>query len=330
VKSTERLPVLHLPARDIPMPAYLSPRARAILAQAVEARNSQQEQSTEPALDDAEGWRRFAATGNDMMIEMMAEAVSKIEANVSEFNVNGVTVYDLRPPEVDESQVFLEIHGGGLTLGYGAACRARGLIAAERMKARTWAVDYRMPPDHPYPAPLDDCVATYRTLLLDHDPPNVIVGGWSAGGNLAAALILRARDEGLPLPAAAVLLSPMADLTQSGDSFFTNGHLDTRSTGGGFSTVGHLYAGGHELDHPYVSPLFGDFSKGFPPTILTAGTRDLFLSNTVRLHRSLRKAGVAADLHIMDASPHGGFGGAPEDDELAREVCLFVDAQWRR
>ena len=90
--------------------------------------------------------------------------------------------------------------------------------------------------------------------------------------------------------------------------------------------VNLLYAAGRDLTDPYVSPLFGDFSKGFPPTLLASGTRDLFLSNTVRMHRKLRAAGVAAELHVFEAMPHGGFGGAPEDRELAREVRRFVAA----
>ena len=86
-----------------------------------------------------------------------------------------------------------------------------------------------------------------------------------------------------------------------------------------------LYAGDHDLTDPYLSPLFGDFT-GFPPTLLQAGTRDLFLSNAVRLHRAMRAAGVDAELHVFEAMPHGGFFGAPEDDELAREVARFVRA----
>jgi epsilon-lactone hydrolase len=92
-----------------------------------------------------------------------------------------------------------------------------------------------------------------------------------------------------------------------------------------------LYAGGHDLSHPYLSPLFADFTIGFPPTILTTGTRDLFLSNTVRMHRALRAAGVSAELHVLEAGGHGGFfGQAPEDEELDNEVRRFIDAHWAR
>jgi acetyl esterase/lipase len=87
-----------------------------------------------------------------------------------------------------------------------------------------------------------------------------------------------------------------------------------------------LYADGHDLADPYLSPLFGDFTEGYPPTILSTGTRDLFLSNTVRMHRALRNAGIPAELHVIEAAPHGGFfGSSPEDAEIGREVRRFID-----
>ena len=214
-------------------------------------------------------------------------------------------------------------------MGSGEVCRVMGTIAVNRTGVRTYAVDYRMPPEHPYPAALDDCLTVYRALLRDHDPGSIIVGGGSAGGNLAAALILRARDEGLPLPAAAVLATPEVDLTESGDSFNTNIGIDTVLTSP-LMPANLLYANGHDLAHPYLSPLFGDFTKGFPPTLLTTGTRDLFLSNTVRMHRALRAAGVAAELHVLEAAPHGGFFGmAPEDAEITKETLRFISDHWR-
>ncbi len=184
-----------------------------------------------------------------------------------------------------------------------------------------------MPPDHPYPTPLDDCVAAYQALLHEHRPEEIIVLGTSSGGNLAAATILRARDLGLPMPAAAVLLTPEVDLTESGDTFHTNAGVDTMLRGGSPRPL--LYARDHDLSHPYVSPLFGDFTTGFPPTLLASGTRDIYLSNTVRMHRALRAADVPAELHVFEAAPHGGFYGlAPEDQELTREVRRFMHAHW--
>jgi acetyl esterase/lipase len=166
-------------------------------------------------------------------------------------------------------------------------------------------------------------LAAYRELMQEVGPKKVVVSGTSAGGNLAAALLLRAKDEGLPMPAGALLLTPELDLTESGDSFDTLMGLDVVLTGR-LTEVNLLYADGADLAHPYVSPLFGDVA-GFPPTLLQAGTRDIFLSNAVRMHRKLRTAGVRAELHVWEGMPHAGFGGlTPEDREVSAELQAFI------
>jgi acetyl esterase/lipase len=143
------------------------------------------------------------------------------EASGGRRRVAGVPVFEMTPhgTDPDDRRVVLEIHGGAMIAGNGAACRAYGLTAIPRNGMRTWAVDYRMPPDHPYPAGLDDCVGVYRAMLEHRRPEEIVVAGLSAGGNMGAATILRARDERLPMPAAAVLLTPELDLMESGDSF---------------------------------------------------------------------------------------------------------------
>jgi acetyl esterase/lipase len=161
-------------------------------------------------------------------------------------------------------------------------------------------------------------------VLERYAPENIAVAGASAGGGLAASFLLKIRDLGLPLPAACALASPEADLTETGDTFETNAGIDV-VLGGRLTKSIALYADGHDLTDPYLSPVFGDFSQGFPPTILTAGTRDLFLSNAVRLHRSLRREGIEAELHVWEAMPHGGFlVGAPEDAECNEEQARFI------
>ncbi|WP_019925356.1 alpha/beta hydrolase [Nocardia sp. BMG111209] len=317
-------PVLKVPARDIPVPASVSAEAQAFLAQGLMTAPPY------PAVDDHAAWReRIAQTEIAMQLMYLARA-SRVTADTHEIATAGPRVHVVTPQGVtgEDRRVFLEIHGGALIQGGGETCRLNGIAAAGQVGARTWAVDYRMPPDHPYPAPLDDCVAAYRTLLREHRPGEIIVGGGSAGANLAAALILRARDEGLPLPAAAVLLTPELDLTESGDSFGTNAAVDIVGRQS-LLPVNRLYADGHDPAHPYLSPLFGDFAAGFPPTLLTAGTRDVFLSNAVRMHRALRAAAVPAELHVFEAAPHGGFfGTAPEDGLVDDQVRRFVDTHW--
>ena len=312
--------VLHVPARTIPVPQSVSAVAQAALAIPLPPPR------TWPALDDRDGWRTAIAGTDAMMLATFLRGTTDADVLVEDADFAGVRVFAITPTKpTTKHQVYFYLHGGALVGGGGECCRAMGILAATNAGVRTWAVDYRLPPDHPYPAALDDCIAVYRALLRDHRPEEIVVGGGSAGGNLAAALILRARDEGLPLPAAAVLLSPELDLTESGDTFNTNLGLDNVLIRR-LDVFNALYAAGHDLADPYVSPLFGDFTKGFPPTFLQSGTRDMFLSNTVRMHRALRGAGVETELHVFEAMPHGVPPGSPEDSDLNAEVRRFIDA----
>jgi monoterpene epsilon-lactone hydrolase len=275
---------------------------------------------------DIAGWRSLIKETDELLVAVMSAQVERLRSSVQQTSVSGVPVYVVTPEGVDEDNtqpIYLDIHGGSLVMGSGKACEVMARKMAAQVQMRTWSVDYRMPPDHPYPAALDDVIAVYRGLLDDRAPERIVVGGGSAGGNLAAALMLRARDEGLPLPAALILLTPEADLTESGDSFQTNLGIDNVLTESLADSIA-LYAGDHDLRHPYLSPLFGDLNAPFPPTFLQAGTRDLFLSNTVRMHRKLRAGGVDAQLHVFEAMPHGGFFGAPEDDDVTDEIRRFL------
>src|SRR5438034_4657687 len=206
---------LQLPPRTIPAPGSISPAAQAALARLPLGPVAY------PPIDDIEAWRKVVALSDQGLLSMMVERAKDVVADVETRVVDGVTVFVITPanlPAEAEGRVYLDIHGGALIMGAGECCRAMGLRSARRAGVRTRSVDYRMPPDHPYPTPLDDCLAAYRALLGEHGPEEIMVYGMSAGGNLAAALILRARDEGLPLPAGAILVSPEVDLTESGDS----------------------------------------------------------------------------------------------------------------
>ena len=321
------------------LPTSVSAEARTYLAGLLDARATAGPRRY-PAPDDHEGWLRHVAEVDAWFRtavvrddragdERPGDERPVDERPVDEErDVAGVPVHVQRPDGADpHGPVALDLHGGALVYGAGDVCRASAAATAGRTGMVAWGVDYRMPPDHPFPAALDDTLAVYRALLAERDPRDVVVVGGSAGGNLAAALLLRARDEGLPMPAALVLLTPEVDLTESGDSFTTNAPHDLAL--GSLREVNALYSAGADLAHPYLSPLFGDLA-GFPPTFLQAGTRDLFLSNTVRMHRRLRAAGVDAALHVFEGMPHGGFGGdAPEDTELSEEIGAFVAAVLR-
>jgi len=272
-------------------------------------------------------WRRLIASRNAASEQLSAPYAARLKAGVSAHPLGGVPTYVATPQGerlLDDRHVVFDIHGGALLFGGGEANVRFGTAAIALRTGRiAYGVDYRVPPDGPYPAALDDCVAAYRALLETVPAARIVVSGTSAGGNLAAALLLRARDEGLPMPAGALLLTPELDLTESGDTFDTLMGLDVVLTAR-LMEMNLLYAGGADLADPYLSPLFGDVS-GFPPTLLQAGTRDIFLSNAVRMHRKLRTAGVRAELHVWEGMPHAGFGGlTPEDREVSAELRAFI------
>jgi epsilon-lactone hydrolase len=322
MNDPEPTATIHVPAREIPVPDYLSPVARGYLTPLPTWGDY-------PALEDKAGWRAYVTAVDESVLSRFPAWSEASPAQVEDRDAGGARVFEIVPPglDPDDRSVVLEMHGGALILCGGQMCKIMGTGTAMRLQRRVWSIDYRMPPEHPYPAGLDDCLAAYRALLAERAPNDIIVSGGSAGGNLAAALILRAKDEGLPMPAGVILGTPEIDLTESGDTFKTNLGVDPSLRS--LMQVNLLYADGHDLAHPYLSPLFGDLA-GFPPTILTTGTRDLYLSNTVRMHRALRAAGVAAELHVTEAGPHTGFPGGPEGAEIDQELRRFVSEASRQ
>ena len=320
---------VRLDARTIPFPSSISTEARAALERLVRADGVPLNAlHTMPAPTDHEGWMRIKAAVDVQYAASVKALSGHLRASAKTLAIGDTTIHVATPAASSRPDcAYVDLHGGALTFGGGDACRAAAQMQADQHGVLCYGVDYRMPPEHPYPAALDDCMAAYRHALDRHAPETLIVGGRSAGGNLATAMMLRAREEGLPFPAALVLLSPEVDLTESGDSFQVNRTVDVVLPGS-LMANNLLYANGADLAHPWLSPLFGEFA-GFPPTFLQSGTRDLLLSNTVRMHRLLRHAQVPVELHIFEAMPHGGFmGGTPEDQDLAAEVTRFVEAHW--
>jgi epsilon-lactone hydrolase len=321
-------PPLRIPERLIPVPVSVGPEARAVLGRAAA---TPFEWPPYPEVNDAAAWHRYAEAANANMKAMIqalpepgddAQCIVLRVGDSSCFHFLGT-----RHETEGTGNVLFELHGGALIGGGGDLCRIMASRWAARTGAAVYAPDYRMPPDHPYPVSLDDCMAAYRLVLERHDPASIVIHGGSAGGNLAAALVLRLKAEGLALPAGLVLETPELDLTESGDSFQTNQIIDVVLQRG-LMPANHLYANGHALDDPFLSPLFGRLSGGWPPTLLTAGTRDLFLSNAVRMLHRLREAGAAVELLVYEAMPHGGFFGTPEDQVVQRDIIEFARRCW--
>jgi acetyl esterase/lipase len=226
------------------------------------------------------------------------------------------------PEGAPKGGIVLFFHGDGfiaesraihdpLVAAIGRAAGARGL-----------SVDYRLAPEHPFPAATEDCFAAWNWMLsTGFDPARVVFAGDSAGGNLALVTAMRARDEGLPLPAAIVLMSPLLDLTFSGASFARNDGIDPLFRAASARRVQEWYAAGLDLADPRISPLFGQ-TAGLPPTLLHVGSSELLLDD------ALRYAGKAAgaDVAVWHDMPHvfQAIRGLPEGDRAIAEIAGFI------
>jgi acetyl esterase/lipase len=309
-----------LPEREIGPPSTISAEAQAHLSTfAANPRVSW------PPASETEAWRKLIVERAILFAPMVERMLANAVTPIVDETIGGVPCYVAQPEGWDAGTgaVYLYIHGGAFVFGGGPFARAHAANNADKLGALCVSVDYRMPPDHPFPAGPRDCIAVYEALLERYPASRIVIGGSSAGGNIAASAALMIRDEGLPRPAGVVLLTPEVDLTEAGDSFRTNEWLDVVLKGG-LAECNALYAGDAPLDDPYLSPLFADLAS-FPPSFIQTGTRDLFLSNSVLFHRKLRALGLRADLHVWEAMPHGGFGGlSPEDADLFAEIRAFI------
>jgi epsilon-lactone hydrolase len=311
---------LRLPEQVIPIPDSLSPQAQGFL-RGMAARVSEHHSMPDPVTD-----------GAALAVQMLGPAAAAFAGEFETLELgSGAVLYRAVPRGLTgpaTEVAYFDIHGGGFIAGGGELCRLLAKIRAVEYGAQVFSVDYRLAPAHPYPAALDDTVAAYLAVLEQVDPAKLVVAGSSAGGNLAAALMLRAHHEGLPLPAGLVLATPATDMTGCGDSRMTNRLLDL-SLAGDAGKGPEDYLGSTDPRDPYVSPLFGEIATDWPPTLLTTGTRDLLLSDTVMMHRKLREAGVEADLLVTEGGMHVGFmGSAPEDQFIMGEARKFVRRTW--
>jgi epsilon-lactone hydrolase len=320
-------PPLDVPARRIPVPTTVSPEMQKIIAKPIDLKFFMEPPTT------ADAWKAMRNGIAAATIKNLPELRQVLGVSVENKRIGSVNCYILTPdtiPEANRHRLLMHLHAGGHVLFPGESGTREAIMMAGLGHFRVISVDYRLVPDFPFPADLDDAVAVWKEVAKMEHPANTAIFGTSAGGTLTLAVILQAKREGLPLPAAIAPGSPNADLTWTGDTLFTNELIDNVfSTFKGFAEAGNkLYSNGHDLKDPLISPIYGDF-HGFPPAILTSGTRDLLLSDTVRVHRKLRQAGVEAYLQVFEGMSHGQYLSAPSTPEVKEafaEIVAFLDS----
>jgi acetyl esterase/lipase len=247
-------------------------------------------------------------------------------------HLGGVPVEWIVPDGADEDgPVLFHLHGGGYVLGNPAGSRPFTTAFARESLARVVSVDYRLAPEHPFPAAVDDALRAYRALLaLGYEPGRLAVGGESAGGGLTVAMLLAARDEGLAMPACAFAISPWVDMTCRAGSFATQASTDPMLTRRSLKEMAEAYLAGAAEEHPLASPLFGDLA-GLPPLLVHVGSEEVLLDDSIGLHARATASGVDCDFAIWDGMIHVWHmfhALLPEGGRAICEIAAFTRKRW--
>jgi epsilon-lactone hydrolase len=257
----------------------------------------------------------------DEQRRLLREAVSAqplpADVTVTAAALDGVPTAEITVDEIEPRHVVLYFHGGVYVIGDAFLAADLASQVGRRTQAKVISVDYRLAPEHPYPAAVDDALAAYEALLRNGvAPSNIAFAGESAGGGLAIATLVNARDHGLPLPAAAFVMSPYVDLTLAGASIETKRDVDPLFTRELLQDRVGDYTAGQDAALGLISPIFADLS-GLPPLIIQAGTHELLLDDAVRLAQQAATADVEVTLDITPGVPHVFQAYYPILDEAA-------------
>jgi acetyl esterase/lipase len=283
-----------------------------------------------PAPDDLDGWKRFHQAREKDMEPRVERALKEYEPTLTERNLSGVPVLDIKPRGWTESRkVLVYLHGGAYTMASARSSLMKSALAADATGYRVIAVDYTVAPRAKWPRITDEVVAVVGALVKEgHGLQDVGLFGDSAGGGMAPGVVLKMRDRNLGMPAAVVLWSPWSDITATGDTYVTLKHAEPTYL---YDTIlkpsADAYADPKDQKHPYVSPVYGDYSKGFPPTLIQGGTKEIFLSNFVRQYQALDAAGQTVKLDLYEGMPHvfqGQLPEAPESKLALRKMRAFL------
>jgi len=276
------------------------------------------------------------------LVEMKYDSLAQARANVEQFYSQFPVPADVRAervplgkasgdwlstPGANPRRVVLYLHGGAYVLCSALAYREMTSRIARAAGARTLVLDYRLAPESPFPAAIEDATAAYRHVLAQGAAPSsIVIAGDSAGGGLTLAALISLRDAGVPLPAAAVVISPWVDLECSGGTMASKAAADPLCTKDSLLAEAGLYLAGENPRHPLASPLYANL-KGLPPLLIQVGTEETLLDDSHRLAEEARNAGVAVTLDVFDDMPHVWHVFAsylPEAQKAIDQIGEFV------
>lgn len=280
-----------------------------------------------PAHGDLEVWRqRNRATEAERLEAGFGDPGPEVE--VVECEIGGIPVLDVRPEGwVDDGRALLYTHGGGYVAFTARSTIGNAARVARASGLRVVSIDYTLAPFARWQEITDQVISVLQGLVVEGSSlDQLAIYGDSAGGSLAAGSVLKMRDLGQGMPAAVVMWSPWSDITETGDTYDTLAGVE-----GSYLYLQHLkpaadaYADPAEQKNPYVSPVYGDYSKGFPPTLIQGGTREIFLSNFIRHYQAMDSAGVEVKLDLYEGMPHGFQNKVTESPEARLAVKKTVE-----
>lgn len=263
-------------------------------------------------------------------MEKVAERVAK-DVNCQPVDAGSVQAEWIVPPNAAADRVILYLHGGGYVMGSINTHRAMIARIARASQARALALDYRLAPEHPFPAAVEDATAAYRWLLAQgYKPARIVIAGDSAGGGLVLAALLALRDANVPLPACAVPISPWTDMEGTGASMKTNASKDPMVApsggSGGLFNMAKAYVGDADPKNPLASPLHADY-HGLPPLLIQVGETETLLDDSTRVAEKAKAAGVTVELEVWDEMIHVWHVFAkilPEGQQAIDRIGQFV------
>ncbi len=262
------------------------------------------------------------------LVELARLAPLFKDTKLENVDAGGVPAAWMITPEVAKDRAILYLHGGGYIEGSITSHQDLAQRISKVSKTRVLILDYRLAPEHPFPAALEDSISAYEWLINSkgYNPKNLIIAGDSAGGGLTIATLVKLRDQGVPLPAAAVCLSPWTDLALTGDSMKLKLHEDPFVSPDGLMFDARLYLGKADPKNPFASPLYANF-KGLPPLCIQVGSAEILLDDATRLAKRAREADVEVQLDIWEDMIHmfQAFAViAPEGTEGINKIGEFI------
>jgi acetyl esterase/lipase len=283
-----------------------------------------------PAPDDIEAWKALQHLMEEDGIARSKPFLDRLEPTVTEIKLEGVPVLDVKPRNwKDNKKVLVYAHGGAYVLFSARSTLGISALIADVTSLRVIAVDYTLAPHAQWPQVIDQVIAVFEGLKKEgYAMKDIAVCGDSAGGGLAAGAVFKMRNKGKDMPAAVVLWSPWSDITENGDTYQTLKHAEPHYLYDmHLRAAAHAYAAPKDQKHPYVSPVYGDYSKGFPPTLIQGGTKEILLSNFIRHYQALDAAGQTVKLDLYEGMNHvfqANIPSSPESKNALSKMDRFL------